>query len=138
MVIRAPEYPAFGCVVNDRYDEVDPETAMTGDVAVSAPSVATSVKFTAVPDEVVKLIVHPVYVTTPLMSFELHPERVPRLVGFPVPSAKLRLIGDRSVASGLLPKKTSTTGFTGSDAPEIALVCAVGAMKLNPVGAPPT
>ena len=45
----APEFPAAGWVVKERKEEVDPETVISGDVAVREPSVATSVKL--VPDD---------------------------------------------------------------------------------------
>ena len=57
-----PEYPAFGCVVKERKEDVDPDTAITCDIAVRlglAPLVATSLKLTAEADEVVRLIVQP-------------------------------------------------------------------------------
>jgi hypothetical protein len=68
--------------VNLRYDDVDPVTAICPEIALERPGVAaTSVKFVADPDDVVKLIVQPEYVTTPLRSLELHPDRVPKAVG---------------------------------------------------------
>jgi hypothetical protein len=76
-----------------------------------------------------------------LRSLELHPDKVPKAVGCPEGSPRVKLIGERSVASGLLPKKTSTTGLTGNDAPDIAVMpepLAAGVTKLILVGAPPT
>jgi hypothetical protein len=100
----APEYPAAGWVLKDRYDEVEPETAICPDsTLLNEGLLATRVKYVAVGDDVVKLIVQPEYVTTPLRSLELHPESVPAVVGFPEGSPRVSAIGDRSVASGLLP-----------------------------------
>jgi hypothetical protein len=51
------------------------------------------------------------------------------------------VIGERSVASGLVPIKTSTTGITGSEAPEIAVIVdapKAGVVNFIPVGIPPT
>ena len=105
VVMIAPEFPATGWVVNERYDEVEPVTVIDPDRAgwLSAGVVATSVKVGDDPD-VVRLIEQPEYVTTPFKSLELQPLRVPKGVGFPLASPRVKLMGERSVASGLLPK----------------------------------